>query len=193
MVALTRVFVLSGVVALTCSACKPNSSKEKDAGRPYANDTLPTDADERGLAICDRLTKAGVAKGCTPPAPRDPNSKLRGPIAMFVKFDPVGGFATDRCTVRVDYDAHEFAGFRETNDLAAFPADDYPRAPVYSTDAAMWHSTVYCASKDASKADVKWDLCRDKSPVAACSKQFPHEYARYKALHDAAVPIVDGR
>ena len=186
-----RAVLLFSVIAFA-SACKTKSGSA-DAGAPFANDTLPVDANERGLAICDRLTKAGVAKACTPPPERDPRSKLRGPIAMFVKFEPVGGFSTDTCTVRVDYDDHEYAGFRSMVDAAAYPADDYPRLTVFSTSAAMWHSSVYCMTKDPSKPDIAWDRCRDKSPVAACSKQFAHEYARYKALHDAAVPIVDGR
>ena len=184
------------VVAFHASNCTPRrteNSKDAAASTPYASDTLPVDALERSGAICDRLVAAGVAKGCVKAERTERPNGMRGPVAAVSTFEPVGGFPNDKCTIRVDFSEKEFKGYLETIQLARVPEDDFPRSFVFSTAAAMWHATVTCGA-NFEKA-TKWETCREKEkkPVAACAKAFPVEYAKYRALHDAAVRIVDGR
>jgi hypothetical protein len=185
------------VVVGMASGCKGRSSSSGGAPaaseRAFATDTLPVDGIERSGAICERLISAGVAKNCEkaekPEKPRP--SGLRGPVAFVSRFEPVGGFPKDKCTVRVDHSDKEFKEFSESMAIFNVDANDFPRAVVFSTAAAMWRSSVYCDA--AFEKSHKWDDCREKKPAAACAKLFPAEYARYRALHDAAVRIVDGR
>lgn len=176
----TRFFLVVAIAAIGCSKA------DKATPRPYASDTLPVDAIERSGAICNRLVAAGVARSCVNAHEQPPN-KLHSPLVYPSTFEPVGGFAKERCF------AHVFAGLKEFNDLGGVatsaPADDYPRSIVASTDAAMWHAVVACEGAEGDR----WDACRAKKSVAECAKAFPPEYAKHKARHDAAVRIVDGR
>lgn len=174
------------VGALLVVACQSRSGAA-DA-TPFANDSLPVDARERALAICQRLERAGFARNCVQP-PEVPTGKLHGPVAHKTTFSPVGGFAKDRCTVYVYLEQKEFAGFK-SDFAAAAPPDDYPRTAVASTDGAtVWPAIVTCDSTDEHD---RWDACRKKSAPAICSKSFTTEYARYKAFTEAAKRIVNG-
>ena len=177
-------------LAFALFACTPKEKdKEKEKPKSFATDTLPVDAIERSGAICDRLVKAGVAKNCVH-AQEAPPSKLRGRVMHTSTFEPVGGFPHDQCAVRVYVDVPTFEGMLRDFKATDTPDDDYPEGMVVSTEAAMWHSIVGC---NVDAKDTPWSLCRAKHPVATCMKQAPGFYAKYKAMHDAAVKIVDGR
>lgn len=178
------------VVALSLLAgCgRKDSSASKPEPKPFASDTLPTDAVERSGAICDRLVAAGVAKNCVHAKEPGP-SKLHSAIIWPSSFEPVGGFAGDKCVARVYATQKDADAFAHDAKVAVPETDDYPDKSTFSTSAAMWQASVSCGEDSKSN---RWEKCREKLPVATCVKQTPAEYAKYKALHDASVRILDG-
>ncbi len=174
------------VASLLMVACKPSAKPSgSDAGAaasaaPAPKDSLPIDLEQRVVALCQKLVQAGVAKNCT---------EFRGSSKagyLFVKFDPMAG-AKEEGLVTVFFGSkYDGDGVWPIVDPAKPAGDDYPMMWMTSPPGTTWGQwRIQWGSE-------KYEACRKASPVAACAKKFPAEYASSKAIYEASKRIAAG-
>lgn len=169
-----------------CSKRLPLADADAAAVAVEAVSLTQDEAMAHANEVCAALTKAGVATGCEP--------ALRGhcldgsagcATSTQARFYPVGGFPGDRWSVKVSFTEKDFHGNDALLDASA--PDDFPSRTFTDPKHLTSIGTVF-------GDEGPWDKCLGdgKQSVAVCAKQFPAQYAHYKALAEAAQHVFDG-
>jgi hypothetical protein len=183
-VGLAAAFLL--MVALACRSSSSSSS------RSSVDPKLLEDPGKRASRLCERLVVAGVAKNCGQPTQEANGSS--------VKYDNTV-FADERGFVRAWPENNEAAeGALNLLVKADIPVDDYPDTFAFSRENRLlvapgnpdpWTKCLTangCTMKVEDENDISMRCA--STVYAACSKQYPKQYAKAKAFVDAAKSAV---
>ena len=185
----------SGATARPAATPPPNLLGDLGTSQ-HVSSYLPDDAERIATYSCGRLVSLGVARRCFDAR----NSSAGG----YATFEVVGGFPGDvgHVDCLVNDAAYSNGGSPETDPMLSEEEDDYPH--LWATS-SITRVSVYWDTGPKSAPD-NWDRClgfdvahgvgrktdnAKSRTVAACAKQYPAEYARFRSLRAAAQRVVD--
>ncbi len=201
------IFVAIVAIAIVQSGSpQPAAAPTAAAEAPSMSDSLPdelslADAISKAMSPCEQLERLGFAKNCSaqnanghcltqrdPDGTEHPSTSTSCVRMGVVRFDVVGAFQGDEGHVRCYRTDKDFKDAGDTEKDFDISPDDYPDLQVRSAKTRLlidWGS--------APGSDDAWDQCSpnmDAAAVAVCAKKYPAEYARLRALYEAAARVL---